>query len=153
MPYTFKTNQLERFPRDGEEFLLVSGHNHVRSEFSIGDRIYVFVENNSILGKVGGLVARGVLLGASPTGGSAELRIRFDGVPVSIGLATRDLDRFAHPQRYSLPELKLPALSDMFKVLQDIAEIRRNTTGQPVHKLSDEGANWLDLYHFQKEKR
>ena len=153
MPYTFKTKELGHFPASGDELLLQSSHNHVGSDFQIGERIYVFVENNSLLGKVGGLAARGSLIAVSPDGGRVELSIRFDGIRVSMPLATRDLDRFAHPQNYSLPELGSTSLGQLFPALQSIAEIRRNTTSQPVHRLSDEGADWLDLYHFQKEKR
>jgi hypothetical protein len=153
MPYSFKTNALRRIPIAGEELTLTSHHNHVGPEFAIGDKVYVFVENNSVLGKIGGLVARGILVSASLSKEGVSLAIRFDGVAVSLGLATRDLDRFAHPQNYSMPELEHPALKEMFPILHDIAEVRRNTTGQPVHKLSDEAASWLDLYHFEKEKR
>lgn len=153
MPYAFKTNDLDSFPSPGEERLLQSRRNHVGSDFSHGERIYVFVEDNTLLGKFGGLVARGTLSAATPNDEGAELSIRFDGVPVSLALANRDLDRFAHPQKYSLPERESYSIGQLFPALQSIAEVRRNTIGQPVHRLSEEGANWLDLYHFQKEKR
>jgi hypothetical protein len=40
----------------------------------------------------------------------------------------------------------------MFQIFRNIAEIRRNTTEQPIHPLSTEAADWLDFYHFEKAK-
>lgn len=152
MPYSFKTNELKKLPQTGEELSFVSQHSHVKGDFSLGEWVYVFVEDGSVLGKRGGLVGRGVLTEAAPNQKSVALTIRFDGTAVSIGLATRDLDRFAHPQNYEMPELNCPPLGSMFPILRNIAEVRRNTTGQPIHELTEEAANWLNLYHFEKAK-
>ncbi|MEX5728238.1 hypothetical protein Ga0609869_001591 [Rhodovulum iodosum] len=152
MPYTFKTNELSKLPRTDEELTLTSNHNHVVGEFAQSDPVFVFVENGSILGAVGGMVARGMLVDATPVEKSVRLTIRFDGVKVSAPLSLKNLDRFAHPKKYHLPERDNPALRGVFSILQDVAEIRRNTTGQPVHALSEDAADWLNLYHFEKER-
>ena len=151
MPYTFKPKDLNDIPVAGEERTLVSRRSYVQGDLVAGETVYVFAEDDATLGPKGGLAARAVLVSADKVGGEWYLRLQFDGTELAVPLPTPALDPFSEPHKYDVPAPG-EGLSSIHEVLIEIAAIRRKTTRQPIHALSEMAGRWLDYYHFRHQK-
>jgi hypothetical protein len=143
MPFTHKVKIVDFETSRGSEATVTPGW--VAKDASppqLGERIYIFSDDSSAGAKDGGLRARGSILSAQGVGDGWRLHILFDGARVVTPLFNAQLDDFKKRGNDDPGPFKS-------EILTEIAELRRKTTQQPLHWISNESATWLDLYHFE----
>ena len=141
MTYVHKTRYPFEPPAKGELRTFEPGKVHFSGLPETNSVIYIFVEDSRSGARDGGLVARGRIITADAAGNSCQLLVEFDGQPVGMPLLTHELDPYARSGNGTRGGVDHPQLTD-------IAEVRRRTIRQPLHRIAPASAAWLDQNHF-----
>lgn len=143
MPFTHKVKQIEFSLEGGSEHLLEPGWvSESTPAPAAGDRLYLFCDDSKKGARDGGLRARATIVSVAHEDGKLKLTVEFSEEVLTTRLFNHQLDSFKKSGSHDVGPFRSP-------IMTEIAEMRRKTTQQPLHWISDASATWLDIYHFE----